>query len=103
MARKTLYKKTSVLTDKIMHYCPGCAHSLTQKIIAELIEEHPEWAEVVFEKIDENEHPEIADQYDYYANPSMFIGKEKLYEAHLRETKEECRAHVMEVFRRAME
>ena len=39
MARKTLYKKTSVLTDKIMHYCPGCAHSLTQKIIAELIEE----------------------------------------------------------------
>lgn len=39
MARKTLYKKSEVLTDKNMHYCPGCAHGLTQKLIAELIQE----------------------------------------------------------------
>ena len=80
--------------------CPYCIQA--DQVIEELIREHPEWAAVEFEKINEYEHPEIADKYDYYANPSMFIGKEKLYEAHLRETKEECRQHVEAVFRRAM-
>ena len=34
-----VYKKTDVLTDKIMHYCPGCGHGTTHRIIAEVIEE----------------------------------------------------------------
>ncbi len=34
-----VYKKTSVLTDNVMHYCPGCGHSTTHRIIAEVIEE----------------------------------------------------------------
>ena len=84
-----------------MDTCPYCRQA--DAVIEELVAEHPEWAAVEFEKIDENVHPEIADQYDYYANPSMFLGKEKLYESHLFETKEECRRHVEEVFRRAME
>lgn len=84
-----------------MDSCPYCRQA--DRVIEELIEERPEWAAVEFERIDERVHPEIADRYDYYANPSMFIGDEKLYEAHLFETKEECRAHVEEVFRRAME
>ena len=83
-----------------MDTCPYCVQA--DRVIAELIAEHPDWAAVEFEKIDENEHPEIADRYDYYCNPSMFIGQEKLYESHLYETKDECRAHVEEVFRRAM-
>ena len=80
--------------------CPYCIQA--DRVIQELVAEHPEWAVVEFERIDENLHPEIADRYDYYANPSMFIGQEKLYESHLFETKQECRAHVEEVFRRAM-
>lgn len=84
-----------------MDTCPYCRQA--DKVIAELIGEHPEWAAVEFEKIDERVNPEIADQYDYYANPSMFLGGEKLYESHLFETKDECRRHVEEVFRRAME
>ena len=80
--------------------CPYCRQA--DQVIEELIAEHPEYAAVEFERINENEHPEIADQYDYYANPSMFIGKEKIYEAHLFEKKDECRAHVLEVFERAM-
>lgn len=81
--------------------CPYCVQA--DRVIEELISEHPDWAAVEFERIDENVHPEIADRYDYYCNPSMFIGEEKLYESHLFETKEECRGHVEEVFRRAME
>ena len=84
-----------------MDDCPYCVQA--DAVIAELLEEHPAWAAVEFEKIDERVHPEIADRYDYYANPSMFLGQEKLYESHLFETKEECRAHVEEVFRRATE
>lgn len=34
-----VYKKTKVLTDNVMHYCPGCGHSTTHRIIAEIIEE----------------------------------------------------------------
>jgi len=33
------YKKSNVLTDDIMHYCPGCGHSTTHRILAEIIEE----------------------------------------------------------------
>ena len=84
-----------------MDSCPYCRQA--DRVIEELIAEHPEWAAVEFERIDERVHPEIADRYDYYANPSMFIGQEKIYEAHLFETKKECRAHVEEVFRRATE
>ncbi len=81
--------------------CPYCKQC--NEVIAELIAENPEYAKIEFEHIDEHEQPELADQYDYYANPSMFIGKEKIYESHLFESREECREHVLEVFKRAME
>lgn len=34
-----VYGKTPVLTDNVMHYCPGCSHGVVHKIIAEIIEE----------------------------------------------------------------
>lgn len=34
-----VYKKTPVLTDNVMHYCPGCTHGVIHKVIAEVIEE----------------------------------------------------------------
>ncbi|PVX52001.1 2-oxoglutarate ferredoxin oxidoreductase subunit beta [Balneicella halophila] len=34
-----VYEKTKVLTDKEMHYCPGCTHGTVHKAIAEVIEE----------------------------------------------------------------
>jgi 2-oxoglutarate ferredoxin oxidoreductase subunit beta len=34
-----VYTKTKLLTDNVMHYCPGCGHSTTHRIIAEVIEE----------------------------------------------------------------
>ena len=84
-----------------MPSCPYCRQA--DRILEELVREHPEFAAVEFERINEMEHPEIADRYDYYANPSMFIGQEKLYEAHLFERAEETRRHVLAVLQRAME
>ncbi len=37
--KKYIYKKTTVLTDKSSHYCPGCSHGLLHKMLAEIIEE----------------------------------------------------------------
>jgi len=34
-----VYKKSEVLNQKIMHYCPGCGHGTAHKILAECIDE----------------------------------------------------------------
>jgi 2-oxoglutarate/2-oxoacid ferredoxin oxidoreductase subunit beta len=34
-----VYKKSELLTENIMHYCPGCGHSTTHRILAEVLEE----------------------------------------------------------------
>lgn len=35
----TVYKKSPVLTDAILHYCPGCTHGVIHKLVAESIDE----------------------------------------------------------------
>ncbi|PIE86372.1 MAG: 2-oxoglutarate oxidoreductase [Bacteroidia bacterium] len=37
--KNQVYKKTPVLLDNTMHYCPGCSHGVVHKLIAEVIEE----------------------------------------------------------------
>ncbi len=34
-----VYSRTKVLTDNVMHYCPGCSHGTVHKLIAEVIDE----------------------------------------------------------------
>ncbi|WP_423128817.1 thiamine pyrophosphate-dependent enzyme [Gaoshiqia sp. Z1-71] len=34
-----VYQKPSLLTNKTMHYCPGCSHGVVHKLLAEVIEE----------------------------------------------------------------
>lgn len=34
-----VYKKTSVMTDNVLHYCPGCGHGTAHRLVAEVIEE----------------------------------------------------------------
>ncbi len=34
-----VYKRTDLMTDDILHYCPGCGHSTVHRIIAEIIDE----------------------------------------------------------------
>lgn len=34
-----VYKKSSLLTNNITHYCPGCSHGVVHKLVAEVIEE----------------------------------------------------------------
>ena len=81
--------------------CPYCKQARETR--AELVKEHPEYAAVEFDEIEESEHPEIADNYDYQATPTMFIGDEKIYESHLGEKRDEAKRHVEEVLKKALE
>ena len=67
------------LTCFVLAGCPYCAAA--REIIGELRAEHPEYAGIEIELIDERREPETAASYEYYYVPSFFLGREKLYEA----------------------
>ena len=60
--------------------CPYCRNA--RKAVAELCAENPAYSSLRLNWIEEREHPEVADQRDYYSVPSLFYDGKKLYEAH---------------------
>jgi len=34
-----IYERPKTLKDKVMHYCPGCGHGVTHRLVMELVEE----------------------------------------------------------------
>ncbi|MBQ9328477.1 MAG: thioredoxin family protein [Solobacterium sp.] len=81
--------------------CGYCAKAHTA--LEELMNENPAYKEVPLTRIEESEHMDVAEQYDYYAVPSFFDGKEKLFEAHLFMSYEEIRDEVKKVLDYALE
>lgn len=75
--------------------CGYCAKAF--QALDELYTECLAYREIPINKIEESEHPEIADQYDYYAVPSFFDGKNKLFEAHLFMSYEDIREEIRNV------
>ena len=43
--------------------------------------EYPEFQPIEIEMIEENQHPDIADQYDYYYVPTFYVDGVKVHEA----------------------
>ena len=39
MSETALYTRPKTLEDKPMHYCPGCGHGITHRLVAELVDE----------------------------------------------------------------
>ena len=58
--------------------CPYCIKG--RKALAELQAENPAYAAIDAQWIEENQNAALADTYDYYSVPSIFIGKQKLFE-----------------------
>lgn len=75
--------------------CPYCRQE--REIIAELCGEHPEYEAISIRRIDESKEPQLADQYDYYYVPSIFCGKEKLYEADPSRSRQEAKTRIAAV------
>ena len=85
-------------------YMVGCPYCRNANIaIDELIKEHPEYADVKIERIDENDWPAGMMGYNYYYVPTMFVGNEKVYEAQPGQQYDEIKAAVKKVFEKAMQ
>jgi len=81
-----------------MFYLDDCGYcAKARQALDELYAENPAYRQVELEKIEESRQPELAEQYEYYAVPSFFDGKEKLFEAHLFMSYEAIRDEVRKV------
>ncbi len=65
----------------LMFTMKGCPHCINaRKYMDELFESNPEYKKLEIEIIDENQHPDIADQYDYYYVPTYYLDGKKFHE-----------------------
>lgn len=59
----------------------GCPYCITaRKAISDLKQEYSRYSDIPIQMIDEELHPDTADQYSYYYVPSLFIDNQKYYE-----------------------
>ena len=66
------------ITMFIIKSCPYCKEALNW--MDELYSKNPEYKSLEIEIIDENEHPDIADRYDYHYVPTYYIANKKVHE-----------------------
>ena len=71
--------------------CPYC-HNI-RKALEELRAETPAYEEIRVNWVEESQQPQLAGQYDYYYVPSIFVGDDKLYEAHPSQDYAAIKAH----------
>lgn len=84
-------------------YLPGCPYCRNaNKAIEELIQDNPAYGTIEIERINELDPPAGISGYNYYYVPSMFIGKEKLYEANPSQGYDEIKESVKKVFEEAV-
>ena len=72
--------------------CPYCDKA--KRAMAELNEENAAYAAVEADWVEENEHPELAEQYDYYYVPTIFADGKKLYEANPSQSYDEIKRSI---------
>lgn len=60
---------------KILYFylkgCPHCAKA--DRLLAELQSENPAYAGLTIERVEESEQPALAEQYDYYYVPCLWV------------------------------
>lgn len=66
------------ITMFITDWCPHCKRALTW--IEEVKAENPKYKDIKVEVIDEEKHPEVSKEYDYYYVPTYYVEKNKIYE-----------------------
>jgi len=75
---------------KLFHlpYCPHCKRAIMY--LEALQKENSEYAKIKVHLVDEEESKELADSYDYFLVPTIYIGKRKMFEGAM--TKEDVKA-----------
>ena len=80
--------------------CPYCENA--KRAVAELLREEPAYGALTLRWIEETQEAALADSYDYYRVPSVFRGKDKLYECSPLQGYEAIKAHLKAAFDRAL-
>lgn len=92
------------MKELTMFYLDDCGYcAKARQALDELFQENPAYAAIPLRRIEESQEPALADTYDYYAVPSFFIGKEKLFEAHIGMRYEDIKAAVKTCLDTALE
>ena len=88
---------------KLFHLngCPYCVQAF--RALDELKKENPAYADIPIVMYEEYEDADVVAQHDYYYVPTMFIGDQKLYEAHPGERYAECREQIRKVLDLALQ
>ena len=80
--------------------CPYCKQA--RRALDELKTEDARYGTVAMEWVEESQHPDVAEKYDYYNVPTMFVGDEKKYEAQPGEKYDACKENVRRVLDAAL-
>lgn len=62
----------------VLSHCPHCRRAF--EMMEVLKKEHPEYAAVSIEVVDEEQNPALADSLDYWYVPTFFVDGEKIME-----------------------
>jgi glutaredoxin len=69
------------MKDILYFYLKGCPYcKMADEYISELIAENPVFTDIKITKIEEQENADLAESYDYYRVPCLWIEKKKLHE-----------------------
>ena len=82
-------------------FCPYCR--MAKRAVEALRAESPACAAVDITWVEETRHRALADRYDYWYVPSVYLGEEKLYEADPAQGYEEIKAGLRAALERARE
>ncbi len=88
------------LTIMYLSHCPYCRNA--KKALAELLDETPAYREVPLVWIEESEQPLLADKYNYWRVPSIFMEEKKLFEASPSDTFETLKVAFEDALKKAL-
>lgn len=63
-----------------MFYIDGCPYCRAAREALADLEKNEKYSGLSVELINENEHPDIADRYDYYHVPTVYVDEKKAFE-----------------------
>lgn len=86
-----------------MFYLEDCGYChKARQAMSELKKENPAYNKLAIKMVEESQEPEYADQFDYYATPTYYVGDDKIFEAHIGMTYDDIKAEVRNVFDQAL-
>ena len=75
-------KENEKMKNLTIFYMEGCPYCRMGRQAVEALLEEEQYAGISVEWVNEKTEADRAAQYDYYYVPSVFLGEEKLFEAH---------------------